>query len=81
LITLLPVIGIVQVGLQSMADRYTYTTQIGEYNGGLGHRYLLKNYRYRHAIGSLAGIIRFLPSAQDAADPRSTASPSVTPIP
>ena len=29
--TLVPVIGLVQVGDQSMADRYTYLTQIGLY--------------------------------------------------
>ena len=29
--TLLPVIGLVQVGDQAMADRYTYLTQIGLY--------------------------------------------------
>ncbi len=29
--TLLPVIGLVQVGIQAMADRYTYLTQIGLY--------------------------------------------------
>jgi hypothetical protein len=29
LITLLPVIGLIQVGTQSMADRYTYVPSIG----------------------------------------------------
>ena len=31
LVMLVPVIGLVQVGIQAMADRYTYLTQIGLY--------------------------------------------------
>lgn len=58
LITLLPVIGIVQVGLQSMADRYTYTTQIGLYIMiAWGIADWLEHYQYKYAIGSFAGII------------------------
>jgi tetratricopeptide (TPR) repeat protein len=57
LITLLPVIGIVQVGLQSMADRYTYTTQIGlSVMIAWGLPELLKDVRYASVICSLAGI-------------------------
>lgn len=57
LITLLPVIGIVQVGLQSMADRYTYTTQIGLYIMIVwGIADLLKDLPHAYAIGSFAAI-------------------------
>jgi tetratricopeptide (TPR) repeat protein len=56
-ITLLPVIGIVQTGLQSMADRYTYTTQIGLYIMiAWGIADLLQDVRYEYGICSLAGI-------------------------
>lgn len=58
LITLLPVIGIVQVGVQAMADRYTYTTQIGLYimiAWGIADR--LETYRYKYALASVGGII------------------------
>ena len=35
LITLLPVIGVIQVGTQSMADRYTYIPLIGIFTGSV----------------------------------------------
>lgn len=51
LITLLPVIGIIQVGSQSMADRYTYIPLIGLFiMGSWGFPDLLKGLRYRPAI-------------------------------
>ncbi|HUI46967.1 MAG TPA: tetratricopeptide repeat protein [Nitrospirota bacterium] len=58
LITLLPVIGIVQVGSQSMANRYTYTTQIGLYIMiAWSIANLLEKYQYKYLISSFAGII------------------------
>ncbi len=46
--TLLPVIGIIQVGSQAMADRYTYIPLIGLFvMAAWGIPELLKNWRYR----------------------------------
>ena len=46
--TLVPVIGIVQVGRQAMADRYTYIPLIGLFiMAAWGIPELLKNWRYR----------------------------------
>ena len=46
--TLVPVIGIVQVGSQAMADRYTYIPLIGLFvMAAWGIPELLKNWRYR----------------------------------
>ena len=51
LITLLPVIGIIQVGSQSMADRYTYIPLIGLFiMASWGMPDLLRSLRYRQAI-------------------------------
>jgi protein O-mannosyl-transferase len=58
LITLLPVIGFVQAGPQSMADRYTYITQIGLYIMiAWGVADVLSNNRYKYSIGFAAGIM------------------------
>jgi protein O-mannosyl-transferase len=51
LITLLPVIGLLQVGSQSMADRYSYIPIIGLFIiAAWGIPYLLKGIRYRQGI-------------------------------
>ena len=51
LITLLPVIGFIQVGSQSMADRYTYIPLIGLFiMASWGVPDLLRGLRYRSAI-------------------------------
>ena len=56
-ITLLPVIGIVQSGLQSMADRYTYTTQIGLYVMiAWGMTDLVGTVRIARVIVTVAGV-------------------------
>ncbi len=58
-VTLIPVIGIVQVGSQAMADRYTYTTLIGLFVIiAWGANDLLSKQLYRKkCLGSLAAII------------------------
>jgi protein O-mannosyl-transferase len=49
--TLVPVIGIVQVGQQAMADRYTYVPLIGLFiMAAWGIPELLKNWRYRKEV-------------------------------
>ena len=62
--TLVPVIGLVQVGNQAMADRYTYLTQIGLYAafawGGRGRGRAWKRYRWPATVVSalvMAGLI------------------------
>jgi tetratricopeptide (TPR) repeat protein len=56
LITLLPVIGLVQVGSQSMADRYTYIPLIGVFIAGVwGVSDLLAGWDRRKAILATAG--------------------------
>lgn len=60
--TLVPVIGIVQVGIQGMADRYTYVPLIGLFImiiwGGVG---LLSQWRYRRmALSVFAALIIIL---------------------
>jgi len=59
--TLIPVIGLVQVGLQSMADRYTYVPLIGVFIMiAWGVPELLSRWRYgRFAIASAAAGILF----------------------
>jgi protein O-mannosyl-transferase len=59
--TLVPVIGLVQVGLQSMADRYTYVPLIGIFIMiAWGAPALLNRWRYgRFAFASAAGGIIF----------------------
>ena len=58
-ITLIPVIGIVQVGAQAMADRYTYITLIGLFIIiAWGANDLLSKWLYRKiCLGTLAAII------------------------
>lgn len=51
LVTLVPVIGLIQVGVQSMADRYTYIPSIGLFIMAVwGIPDLLAGIRYRRAI-------------------------------
>jgi len=59
LVTLVPVIGIIQVGVQSMADRYTYIPSIGLFIMAVwGIPDLLAGCRYRLAILTLlAGTV------------------------
>jgi protein O-mannosyl-transferase len=55
---LVPVIGIVQVGLQSMADRYTYLPQIGLYVAvAWGAAQLTRSWRYRGLACGLAAAV------------------------
>jgi len=58
-VTLIPVIGIVQVGAQAMADRYTYITLIGLFIIiAWGANDLLSKWLYRKiCLGTLAAII------------------------
>ncbi len=50
-VTLVPVIGIVQVGLQALADRYTYVPLIGLFiMAAWGIPELFKNWRYRKEV-------------------------------
>ncbi len=58
-VTLIPVIGIVQVGLQAMADRYTYITLIGLFVIiAWGAKDLLSKWLYRKmCLGTLAAIL------------------------
>lgn len=59
LVTLIPVIGLIQVGVQSMADRYTYIPSIGLFIMAVwGIPELLKGLQYRVAILTLlAGVV------------------------
>jgi tetratricopeptide (TPR) repeat protein len=58
LIMLLPVIGLVQVGGQAHADRYTYLSQIGLYIAGTwGIADLSKSWRYHRPVLGAAGAI------------------------
>lgn len=59
LITLLPVIGLIQVGYQSMADRYTYIPLIGLFvMAAWGVPALIKELQYRQVIlALLAGAV------------------------
>jgi tetratricopeptide (TPR) repeat protein len=58
-VTLVPVIGLVQVGGQSIADRYTYIPLIGLFiMGSWGVPDLMQGWRCRPAIlGMLAGVV------------------------
>ena len=58
-VTLIPVIGIVQVGAQAMADRYTYITLIGLFIIiAWGAKDLLSRWLYRKiCLGTLAAIV------------------------
>lgn len=57
--TLVPVIGLVQVGTQAMADRYTYLPSIGIFIiVAWGSAELIRRWRYRKAVlGILAGVV------------------------
>jgi Flp pilus assembly protein TadD len=59
LITLVPVIGLVQVGIQAMADRYTYLSSIGLFIMiTWGTAELLAGWRYKElALRVLAGFV------------------------
>jgi tetratricopeptide (TPR) repeat protein len=59
--TLVPVIGLVQVGLQAMADRYTYVPLIGIFIIiAWGIPYLFKKIRHRRVvIATAAGVVLF----------------------
>ena len=59
--TLLPVMGIVQVGSQAMADRYTYVPLIGLFiMAAWGVPALLKENRYRKVVLSAASAVTLL---------------------
>jgi tetratricopeptide (TPR) repeat protein len=59
--TLIPVIGLVQVGLQSMADRYTYITFIGIFvMVAWGVPELLNRWRYRKFALATVSVVIFL---------------------
>jgi tetratricopeptide (TPR) repeat protein len=57
--TLVPVIGLIQVGSQAMADRYTYLTQIGLYAAiAWGAAQVAASWpSYRRPVMSVAGLI------------------------
>ncbi|MEJ5260069.1 MAG: tetratricopeptide repeat protein [Anaerohalosphaeraceae bacterium] len=58
LITLIPVIGIIQVGIQAMADRYTYLPSIGIFLMIVfGADELTKTWKHRKAVLGLLGSI------------------------
>jgi len=57
LVTLLPVIGILQVGLQAMADRYTYIPMLGLELGVLGCLPTLATARYRFTAFGLSLLL------------------------
>jgi hypothetical protein len=64
IITLLPVIGLIQVGSQSMADRYTYIPLIGLFiMAAWGGPVLLKNLRFRKEILALLSCAVIITSA------------------
>ena len=59
--TLLPVIGIIQVGIQSMADRYTYISLIGLFIIiAWGIPELLKNWKHRQEILAALSVLSLL---------------------
>jgi protein O-mannosyl-transferase len=56
--TLVPVIGVVQVGLQSMADRYTYVPSIGLFIGAAwGLHEIFAGRPYRNTVLSAAAVV------------------------
>lgn len=60
LVTLLPVIGLIQVGGQSMADRYTYIPLIGIFIiVAWGANDLLKRWSHSQAVLSILGVMVF----------------------
>lgn len=59
--TLVPVIGFVQIGAQSMADRYTYIPHIGlAILAAWGAADLLGRYQYRRLVLSVAAVLLLL---------------------
>jgi Flp pilus assembly protein TadD len=60
--TLVPVIGLIQVGDQAMADRYTYIPLIGLFiMVGIGFSCLFEKWRYRKVLlGASIGVALFL---------------------
>jgi Tfp pilus assembly protein PilF len=57
-VTLIPVIGLVQVGIQSMADRYTYLPSIGIFMAlSWTAAHLSAKWRYRTLIWSVLGCL------------------------
>ena len=64
LVTLLPVIGLIQVGRQSMADRYTYLPAIGIFMAlAWGVPDLVKGWRYATGALALLGVAAVTVSA------------------
>ena len=63
--TLVPVIGLIQVGVQSMADRYTYIPLVGLFiMAAWGIPAIVPEYRYRNtALSILAGLLLLVTSA------------------
>ena len=59
LVVLLPVLGIIQVGVQAHADRYTYLSQIGIY---VGISWLVAEWRINRLLlaGLMAGVVGVL---------------------
>jgi hypothetical protein len=58
LVTLVPVIGIIQVGMQSMADRYTYIPMIGVFVATTwAVTDIARNWRYRQYILAAGAVI------------------------
>ena len=56
--TLVPVIGLVQVGMQAMADRYTYLTQVGLYMAiAWGGERVFRHWRYHRPVVGLAAAL------------------------
>ena len=59
--TLVPMIGLVQVGSHAMADRYTYVTQIGLYIAVVwGIADVVSSWRYRRWVCGIAGTLAVL---------------------
>jgi len=58
LVTLVPVIGLVQVGSQAMADRYTYLTQIGLVIAVTWYfNHVQRSLRQPHWVGGVASVL------------------------
>ena len=56
--TLVPVIGIIQIGSQAMADRYTYIPLIGIFIGlSWGMKQILRNIKYMKTIATFAAVV------------------------
>lgn len=62
--TLVPVIGLVQIGSQAMADRYSYIPLIGLFiMAAWGSADILKKYHYRRAILASLAVVTIIGSA------------------